>query len=360
MAERTGGGRAAAGLLGAAAVLAGAMLVARLRDQPGPPVPDARPAPAAVPAPAAPPPGRDAATPIAPRLDIARVGARGTAVVAGRAGAAAEVVLLANDREIGRARADAQGLWVILPAEPLPPGAHLLSLRVHHAGGPVRSGAESAVVVVPDPPPATPGRPGDEPVRGEAPLVVLLGPDAATPSRLVQGGATAGLAVDLVDYDEAGRIRFAGSGAPNGTVRLYVDQQPAGEARTDGAGRWSLAPALAPAIGPHTLRLDQIRQDGQVAARIELPFQRDGAPPGDGQAVVQPGLSLWRIARQAYGQGTRYTVIYAANRSRIRDPDRIYTGQVLALPAPAGDAAPEAATDAVAGRRTPTASSRDR
>jgi nucleoid-associated protein YgaU len=48
--------------------------------------------------------------------------------------------------------------------------------------------------------------------------------------------------------------------------------------------------------------------------------------------VVQPGESLWRIARHAYGQGIRYTVIFAANHDQIRDPDLIYPGQAFAVP----------------------------
>ena len=47
---------------------------------------------------------------------------------------------------------------------------------------------------------------------------------------------------------------------------------------------------------------------------------------------VQPGNSLWRISRAVYGEGTRYTVIYAANAEQIRDPDLIYPGQIFDVP----------------------------
>jgi nucleoid-associated protein YgaU len=91
-----------------------------------------------------------------------------------------------------------------------------------------------------------------------------------------------------------------------------------------------------PSYGRHTLRVDQIAVSGSVAARIEVPFQRDRLPetafaPGS-RVVVQPGHSLWKIARLTYGQGVRFTVIYAANRDQIRDADRIYPGQIFALP----------------------------
>ena len=55
--------------------------------------------------------------------------------------------------------------------------------------------------------------------------------------------------------------------------------------------------------------------------------------PIDGSViVVEPGNSLWRIARRTYGQGTRYTVIFEANRKQIENPDLIYPGQVFNLP----------------------------
>jgi nucleoid-associated protein YgaU len=81
--------------------------------------------------------------------------------------------------------------------------------------------------------------------------------------------------------------------------------------------------------------VDQLTQAGRVAARIAVPFQRTaiaGPELAAGRVVVQPRQSLWRIARQAYGQGVRYTVIYEANRDQIQDPNRIYPGQLIAVP----------------------------
>ena len=97
------------------------------------------------------------------------------------------------------------------------------------------------------------------------------------------------------------------------------------------------APRVRTSIGwYYTLRADQLDAGGRVTGRIALPLQR--AEPAEaalasGKLVVQPGNSLWRISRLTYGEGIRYTLIYAANRERIRDPDLIYPGQVLALPA---------------------------
>jgi len=49
-------------------------------------------------------------------------------------------------------------------------------------------------------------------------------------------------------------------------------------------------------------------------------------------AAVTRGDSLWRISRRIYGSGVRYTVIYDANQRQIRNPDRIYPGQVFVVP----------------------------
>jgi nucleoid-associated protein YgaU len=93
------------------------------------------------------------------------------------------------------------------------------------------------------------------------------------------------------------------------------------------------------ANGLHQLRVDQVTGEGKVVTRVESPFDR-AAPDATAAAssattvVVQPGNSLWRIARRNYGSGWDFTVIYDANREQIRNPDLIYPGQVFALPPP--------------------------
>ena len=58
----------------------------------------------------------------------------------------------------------------------------------------------------------------------------------------------------------------------------------------------------------------------------------DAARFAAGKAIIRRGDNLWTIARRVYGRGIRYTTIYEANTGQIRDPDRIYPGQVFALP----------------------------
>ena len=85
-----------------------------------------------------------------------------------------------------------------------------------------------------------------------------------------------------------------------------------------------MAPDAAVDIGRHDLRLEQIDAEGRLVAQISLPFMR--ASPAEtqqlalGEMIVQPGTSLWRIARNTYGRGVMFTVIYLANARPDRRP----------------------------------------
>ena len=56
-------------------------------------------------------------------------------------------------------------------------------------------------------------------------------------------------------------------------------------------------------------------------------------PKSNGVHVVQPGDTLWAIAKKYYGNGAQYTKIYNANRDKIKNPNLIYPGQKLVIPA---------------------------
>ena len=65
------------------------------------------------------------------------------------------------------------------------------------------------------------------------------------------------------------------------------------------------------------------------------------AAPGQSTAVIEEvrtrqvlgGDNLWKISRERFGFGRRFTQIYAANATQIHDPALIYPGQVFVLPA---------------------------
>jgi nucleoid-associated protein YgaU len=281
-----------------------------------------------------------------PSFDIVRVAPGGGAVIAGRAEPGAEVEVRAGDRVIDRVQASRRGEWVSTPVEPLTPGAQELTLAARRAGARAIESEQAVVVAVPD------SKPPRQPEVAEAkapaePVAVLLPKDSRGQGRILQApgriSSDGRLALMVVDYDESGRIRLTGEAPPGAPIRLYVDNRPAGEVVVGPNGQWStvLDQELGP--GDYTLRLDQLDATGHPVARLETPFTRVSQPPVEGKmqvdyVIVQPGNSLWRIARRLYGKGITYVHIYEANRAQIRDPDLIYPGQVFEIPAGVGAA----------------------
>lgn len=49
--------------------------------------------------------------------------------------------------------------------------------------------------------------------------------------------------------------------------------------------------------------------------------------------TVAKGDTLWKISERTLGSGARYKEIFEANKPMLKDPDKIYPGQVLRIPA---------------------------
>lgn len=91
------------------------------------------------------------------------------------------------------------------------------------------------------------------------------------------------------------------------------------------------------------VKLKQWRDYGTKAVNILLdravvePSRESGTSPRPSWAAsytVVKGDCLWNIAKKFYGSGAKYTLIYDANKSVIGgNPNRIYPGQVLTIPA---------------------------
>lgn len=267
-----------------------------------------------------------------PSFDVVRVDPRGTAVIAGRGEPGATVQVLVDGESIADIAVNEQGEWVLIVEEPLPAGSVELGLLMTTPSGQEIRSEQIVVVSIPE-------------SRAETPLVVLGRPGEA--SRVLQGPfeglETGPLALETVDYDEAGGVIFSGRAEPGSRVRVIANGATVGDTAVGQDGRWTVRAGDALAPGVYDLQVDMIRPDGTVAAVIVLPFERvapEALNLGEGSVIVQPGNSLWRIARRIYGEGIQYTVIYEANADQIRDPDVIYPGQVFSTP-PQGDGGPE-------------------
>jgi len=214
----------------------------------------------------------------------------------------------------------------------------------------------------------------------ETPTNLLVGAEGVQVLRPALPGS---LSIDAVTYTQAGGVEVSGRAPLAGTVQLYLDNAAKLATLSDEAGHWrATMEDVAP--GLYTLRADAVDPAGKVVARAETPFLREapeqlanlfpaagqggGAGPSDSTAetatntggaagtanppqsgqpatvpsvavpitarivTVQPGFTLWGIAKQSYGEGVQYVKVFEANRAQIRNPDLIYPGQVFSVP----------------------------
>ena len=267
---------------------------------------------------------------ILPSFDVVRVNPEGDAVVAGRAAPGAKVTVMDGDVAVGTVTADRNGQWVLVPEKPLPSGNRVLNIIAEGAEGQRLRSADVVVLAVPE-----------SMAQPEMPLAVLVPREGKDTKKILQrpkrqdpASRTISLQLDVVDYDEAGRLRLLGQANPGNTTIVYLNNGSIGRAEVAEDGQWELRPASPVEPGLYTLRVDELNVS-KVVARIELPFSR-AAPIAElkheDYVIVQPGNSLWRISRRLLGQGTMFSVIYEANKNQIRDADLIYPGQVFAIP----------------------------
>ncbi len=267
-----------------------------------------------------------------PTFDVVRVAPDGMVVMAGRAAPGATVEILLDDKVLASVQADERGEWAFSPPQPVFVGTHQLTLRARakKAGKepvvpsgqtltvsmePVGKGGEPLVLL------ASPDAPTKVLQKPEAPKVARLeaknaarteeakeaasargeatadkaasepeaaeearkpeeakesetppaAEAAAPPSPKEQGPA---LALEQVDYDEAGNIFFVGRSAPGAALRIYVNNRHLADVRADEKGNWTWKGAAKVAVGKNVLRIDRLAETGKVLERIELPFVR--------------------------------------------------------------------------------------
>ncbi|MEE2998142.1 MAG: LysM peptidoglycan-binding domain-containing protein [Pseudomonadota bacterium] len=273
---------------------------------------------------------------VKPSFDVVRVNPQGNTVIAGRAAPNSVVTVRQGDNLVGTVKADKRGEWVLLPEKRLAAGTHELTLVAKLPNGTEVPSEKVVVVVVPEKGRDISGRTTAE-TAGSLAVAIPKTPDEA-PVLLQRpdGTIAAELTLDVIDYGQSGdTLSLSGRAKPDNEVRVYLNNKFIGRALADDKGIWRLKPDVEIQPGLYRMRVDRVGDGGKTLARVELPFLRAArlADLPDGQiALVQPGNSLWRLARKTYGSGLRYTEIYEANKGQIRDPDLIYPGQVFILP----------------------------
>jgi nucleoid-associated protein YgaU len=301
-----------------------------------------------------------------PAFDVARIEPTGDAVVAGRAAPGATVELLRNGEVHDRAVADQSGQFVMVTPR-LPPGTYDLTLRAKQPDGKEATSKQSVAVAL------------DASVN-EKPVVALMAPDK--PSVVLSQPAaakpmTGTVLVEAVEMEPSGKFHVSGRALPGAEVRLYLNDSFIASVTAGPDERFAVTINEGISPGNYRVRLDEMAANSStVRARAEVPFtvpdtfvtasvpapakRADGGTQQPTQlaaatptvlpesatsaspsivvvskiatTTVSRGDSLWRISRLAYGAGTRYAVLYRANRDQIRNPNLIYPGQVFVLP----------------------------
>ena len=301
-----------------------------------------------------------------PSFDVARIEPTGEAVIAGRAAPGATVELLRNGEPHDRAVADQSGQFVMI-APRLPSGTYDLTLRARQPDGKQVTSKQSVAVVL-------------EPKSTERPVVALVTPNKPTVvlSQPADAKPTAGaVVVEAVEVEPGGKFHVSGQARPGAALRLYLNDSFITAVTAAPDGRFAVTINEGVAAGNYRVRVDEASASGTVRARAEVPFNAPETTasvsaqataskrPDSAAATQQPQLaaaggstvlpdsgspastvvvpkittttvsrgdSLWRLSQSSYGAGTRYAVIYKANKGQIRNPNLIYPGQILVLP----------------------------
>ncbi|TPK31273.1 LysM peptidoglycan-binding domain-containing protein [Mesorhizobium sp. B2-5-4] len=228
-----------------------------------------------------------------------------------------------------------------------------------------------------------------------APAVVEEKPDPAAPAAPAGAVTEPKIVVEAVEI-EGNKIFVAGLADPGRKVRAYANDILLGDAQTSSDGHFLVEATRDIPVGNYTIHVDGLDADGvKVVARAAVPFEREpgeavaavapaetkpaapaaeapaapapavaaaapaetapateapavvavATPPSEVPEIVSPKLehadgaviirrndTLWRISRRVYGHGTRYSTIYLANQDQIRNPNRIWPGQVFKVP----------------------------
>ncbi len=234
-------------------------------------------APAPKPVTSAPPPQP---APIIPKFDTVRVEPSGEFVVAGHGGPGAKVDLMAGDKVVAQAQADAGGDFVMVP-QALAPGNYVLALRSYSGKGTAVQSVQTVTVSVP-----AKGQKGlvvalTEPGKASVLLADPTAKAAAAPAEkkaeplAKEKQPTAPVAPEVAFKtveSEKGGFYATGIAPPGTHLRIYLNGSRVADVVADAEGRWSMTIGKGMTPGHYAVRADAIDAAGKVMARAEVPF----------------------------------------------------------------------------------------
>ena len=233
-------------------------------------------------------------------IDTISYSSNGDVILGGRGQAGNFVRIYLDNQSIATSKISANGYWT-LELSDIEPGIYTLRVDELNATGDVVSRAETpfkreaaeelAELMAPETEPEEPSVEVPSQSVAEAPIVQADAPPSDAPEPADDTASE--LAVTQVEV----------------TVQAEVaGLNPQDERSSDG----------------ETVAIEA--QPADTASVLRSPSQKFRV------RTVQPGSTLWAIAKESYGAGIEYFKVFEANKERIRDPDLIYPGQVFEIP----------------------------
>jgi nucleoid-associated protein YgaU len=215
-------------------------------------------------------------------------------IVSGTAPAGAPIRVYLQDQQVGEASTSDSGDWVVSFSSNMSPGRYVLRAdQINPDTGDVVARAQTRF--------------------RRASIVAENAPAAEQPT--IEQPAT-----EQTRAEETGAEQTA----------TPPTNQTAGQTTGQTNGQTAASSGIDGATDSNVQRQAAAQQSNQPAEQSTTPLR--GAVEDEPDISVVRGDSLWRIARNAYGQGVHYTVIFEANRSQITDPSLIFPGQVFTIP----------------------------
>ncbi|MEE2695398.1 MAG: LysM peptidoglycan-binding domain-containing protein [Pseudomonadota bacterium] len=257
-------------------------------------------------------------------FDIVRITKQGDAVVAGKSVPNVQVQLLDDGKKIAEFFSDVNGEWVWVSDFPLGKGLRSFRLKYIDKDGKEHMSDQTVVIL-------------NDNDKVTKPIVVkFLSNDHKNLDILNLDSLDNGLSLDLVDYAPDGKLAFSGRTLPNNEIRFIISNKLLGTSMSNEFGNWKFISNIIDLSSNHMTIITKINnqelslQFNQLDLNKSLDFQN--LSQSKKKFVVESGNSLWRIARKTMGGGVYYTEIFKNNLKQIKDPDKIFPGQVLNIP----------------------------
>lgn len=267
---------------------------------------------------------------VALRLDAVDYNDKGDIIFSGRAAPGTAIRLYVDNGDVGDAIADSAGNWSFSGSDIIAPGTHTLRADQINKAGKVMARIElpfqredAAAVAALNAPPAPETPQAQKPATAE-----VQPPETKTPQ--AQKPATA-----KVQPPETNKTTEAQPPATPDVQQPKATQQPQTAEVQPQSTEVTKAQPEASGPAPEQPMTEDKKEDvttAAAAAAEQAAKTTEPDKPRSGKVVIQPGNNLWKLSRVIYGRGKSYTVIYKANREQIRNPNRIYPGQIFAIP----------------------------